>query len=424
MRSRLFFFLFLIPIFSKGQIEFDNFFIKKSFRFDFMIGGNYEEVTIYPRQMKQEPFWAGSVINTIDTFHYGSFRFRIFDVEKDILIFSKGFNTLFQEWQSTPEAKKENRVFYQCVVFPFPKERVRLEIEARNWQGEFNAVYSTEIDPDNYFIVNESTALYETRVLEEYGNPQEKIDLVILAEGYKQEEMDKFLADVRRITGYLFGEEPFKSAKRNFNIRAVLSASVESGTDIPGEGIYKNTLFNSSFYTFDVDRYLTATDIKSIYDAAATVPYDQIYVLVNSKRYGGGGIFNFLNICTSDNPLSEMVFLHEFGHGFAGLGDEYYSSSVAYDDYYNLEIEPWEPNLTTLVNFDAKWASKVHDSIPVPTPRISKYTKSVGVYEGGGYQTKGIFSPYILCRMKSNDAIGFCPICSDAVQRMIDFHCK
>lgn len=424
MRLKLFFLLFLFPIYLLGQTEFDNFFLKKSLRFDFMLGGNSKEIRIYPQQMKQEPFWAGSVKNLIDTFHYGTYRYCVYDVENDLLVFSKGFNTLFQEWQTIPDAKNENRLFYQCIILPFPKQRVRVEIEVRNRQGDFNSVYVTEINPLDYFILKESLPVYETKVLVESGNPEEKVDLVILAEGYKQEEMDKFLDDARRVTRYLFSEEPFKSAQKNFNIRAVLTSSVESGTDIPGEGIYKNTIFNSSFYTFDVDRYLTSNEMKAIHDAAATVPYDHVYVLVNSERYGGGGIYNFLNVCTADNSLTREVFLHEFGHGFAGLGDEYYSSSVAYEDYYNLEIEPWEPNLTTLINFKEKWASMVHDSVPVPTPRMNKYRNTIGVYEGGGYQTKGIYSPFMECRMKSNDAEGFCPICSDAIQRMINFHCK
>jgi len=159
--------------------------------------------------------------------------------------------------------------------------------------------------------------------------------------------------------------------------------------------------------------------MKSIYDAASVVPYDHLYVLVNTTRYGGGGFYNFLTVCTADNELTRQVFIHEFGHGFAGLGDEYYSSSVAYEDFYNLKIEPWEPNLTTLVDFDKKWKSMVEKSTPVPTPREAKYSKTVGVYEGGGYLDKGIYSPYIDCRMKSNEAEGFCPVCQEAIRKVI-----
>ncbi len=424
MRRIGFMILLLMPFYLSGQSHFDNYFLRKSFRFDFSIGGSAEEENIFPQQMKEEPFWAGSVKNLIDTFHYGTYRVRILDAKNKKLIFSRGFNNLFQEWQSTPEARVQKRVFYQCLILPFPKQLVRLEVDRRQWQGDFKTIYKTEIDPDYYFIVKEPPLPYETVAIEVHGIPEEKVDLVILAEGYRVEEMNKFFNDARRVTGYLFEAEPFKSGKEKFNVNAVFIPSVNSGTDIPGEGVYKNTALNSSFYTFDIDRYLTSRDMKAIHDAAATVPYDHIYVLVNTERYGGGGIFNFLNICTSDNHLTPEVFIHEFGHGFAGLGDEYYSSSVAYEDFYNLQTEPWEPNLTTLVDFDSKWSAMINDSIPVPTTRERKYINSVGVYEGGGYQAKGIYSPYMNCRMKSNDADGFCPVCTDAIIRMIDFHCN
>jgi hypothetical protein len=159
--------------------------------------------------------------------------------------------------------------------------------------------------------------------------------------------------------------------------------------------------------------------MKSVYDAASVVAYDQIYVLVNTERYGGGGFYNFVSVCTSNNELTKEVFIHEFGHGFAGLGDEYYNSTVAYEDFYNLDIEPWEPNLTTMVEFEKKWKNMVDKSTPIPTPRKDKYLKKVGVYEGGGYMSKGIYSPHIDCRMKSNTAKGFCPVCSASIKKVI-----
>ncbi len=424
MLKIVYFFCLMVPIISFGQPDFNEYFLKKSFRFDFTLGGNADEVKVYPGEMKQEPFWAGSTTGLIDGFNYGAFRFRVFDVESETLIYSKGFSTLFQEWQTTPEAKKIDKIFYQSIIFPFPLSPVRLEIDARQWNGDFKTLFRTEIIPNDYFILKEAPLPYEARVIMENGNPEEKVDLVILAEGYKMEEMDRFLSDARRLTGYLFAQEPFKSARSCFNVRAVLSPSVDSGTDLPGEGIYKNTVFNSSFYTFDIDRYLTSSDMKAIHDAAACVPYDNIYVLVNTERYGGGGIYNFLNICSAGNLLSNEVFVHEFGHGFAGLGDEYYSSSVAYENFYNIKAEPWEPNLTTLVDFESKWVAMVNDTVPIPTPRENKYLNTVGVYEGGGYQAKGIYSPFIDCRMKSNDAKAFCPVCIDGINKMIDFYCK
>jgi hypothetical protein len=391
-------------------------------RFDFLLGGNSKEERVYPEQIKKEPHWAGSKKNLVDPFNYGNYRFSIFDIKSDSLLFSKGFSTLFEEWQSTAEAKEIDKTFYQSAIFPFPKQKIRLEIDSRQWEGNFKNIYNTEINPENYFILNETPEKFEILEVLNNGKPENKVDIVILAEGYSLAEMEKFKEDVKRVTQYLFDEEPFKSEQTKFNVNAVLTPSLESGTDIPGENIYKNTRFNSTFYTFDVSRYLTTSDMKNILDAAAVVPYDHIYVLVNSERYGGGGFYNFLSVCTAGNSLTKEVFVHEFGHGFAGLGDEYYDSEVAYEDFYNLKVEPWEPNITTLVDFDSKWKSMVNESVEIPTPRGAKYNNTVGVYEGGGYMNKGIYSPFIDCRMKSNTAKGFCPVCQESIKKVIQFY--
>jgi hypothetical protein len=422
MKLKFVFILLTLPFFTLSQVNYNSYFKNKSLRFDFLLGGNNKEVVVYPQEMKQEPFWAGSKTNLIDPFNYGSYRFRVFDLKSDSLIFSKGFSTLFQEWQTTAEAKTTNKTYYQAAIFPFPRNNVRLEIEARQWNGTFKTLYTTEINPKDYFILKEQNKGFESIDIINNGKSENKVDLVILAEGYTASEKEKFIADAKRVSGYLFEEEPFKSEKTNFNVKAVFSPSAESGTDIPGENIYKNTHYNSKFYTFDLPRYLTTSDMKTVYDAAATVPYDHIYVLVNTERYGGGGFYNFVSVCTSDNELTKEVFVHEFGHGFAGLGDEYYNSSVAYEDFYNLDVELWEPNITTLVDFDKKWKSMIEESTPIPTPRKDKYKKTVGVYEGGGYMSKGIYSPYIDCRMKSNVAGGFCPVCEESIRKVIRFY--
>lgn len=414
--------LILIPFLGSTQVNYNSYFKNKSLRFDFLLGGNNKETIVYPQGMKQEPFWAGSKTNLTDPFNYGSYRFRVFDIKSDSLIFSKGFSTLFQEWQTTAEAKETNKTFYQAAIFPFPKKGVLLKIDARQWDGSFKSLYKTEIDPNNYFITHEQTNIFESFDILKNGKPERKVDLVILAEGYSAAEKEKFIDDAKRVTNFLFEEEPFRSEKEKFNIKAVFPPSAESGTDIPGDNIYKNTHFNTNFYTFDLPRYLTTSDMKTVYDAAASVPYDHVYVLVNTKQYGGGGFYNFLSVCMADNELTKEVFVHEFGHSFAGLGDEYYNSKVAYENFYNLHIEPWEPNLTTLTNFDKKWKLMLHKSTPVPTPRKEKFKNTVGVYEGGGYTNKGIYSPYINCRMKSNVADGFCPVCEESIRKVIRFY--
>jgi hypothetical protein len=422
MKLNLMLLFLVLPVFTFSQIDFNNYFRDESMRFDFLLGGNSKEEKVYHEQIKKETYWAGSKKNLTDPFNYGNYRFRIFDVKSDSLLFSKGFSTLFEEWQSTAEAKEIDKTFYQTAIFPFPKRQIRLEIDSRQWDGNFKTIYKTEIDPENYFILNETPEKFETFEVLNNGKPENKVDIVILAEGYSTVEMEKFKEDVKRVTQYLFEEEPFKSEKEKFNLSAVLTPSLESGTDIPGEHIYKNTRFNSTFYTFDVSRYLTTSDMKNILDAAAVVPYDHIYVLVNTERYGGGGFYNLVSVCTSDNSLTKEVFVHEFGHGFAGLGDEYYNSEVAYEDFYNLKVEPWEPNITTLVDFGSKWKKMVDESVEVPTPRSAKYDNAIGVYEGGGYMSKGIYSPFIDCQMKSNVAKGFCPVCTESIKKVIQYY--
>ncbi|MBN1820320.1 MAG: peptidase M64 [Prolixibacteraceae bacterium] len=424
MKLKIFLILFTLPLFLKAQIDYNQYFKNSTLRFDFLLGGNQKNVVVYPEQIKAEPHWAGTKTNLTDPFNYGSYRYRVFDSESDILIFSKGFCTLFQEWQTTAEAKTTNKTYYQAVFFPFPKNKVKLLIDARQWDGSFKEIFQTEIDPKDYFINREEPEKFEFEKIIDNGKPENKVDIAILAEGYTEYEMDDFIEDARRLINLLFEVTPFKEEKNSFNVYAVKTPSMESGTDIPGEHIYKNTAFNSSYYTFDLDRYLTTSDLKNIYEAAAEVPWDQIYILVNSERYGGGGVYNLITVCTSGHELSPKVFVHEFGHGFAGLADEYYSSAVAYEDFYNTEIEPWEPNLTTLVNFDSKWKNLVTDSIPVPTPRKNRYKNSVGVFEGGGYMEKGIYSPMMDCRMKSNETDDFCPACKNAIIKMIEYYTK
>ena len=418
---KYFFLLFVFFGFSaKAEVRFDDYFKNQTLRYDFLLGGDDKSVEVFPQQIKAEGKWAGSKTKLIDELNYGNYRISVYDEESNQLIFSKGFSTLFMEWQTTAEAKKMKRTYYQSAFFPFPKKKVRLEIEQRQWEGNFKTIYSVNIDPDDYYIIRETRRKYETQVIQNAGKTEECVDLVFLAEGYTQAEMDKFLSDARRMTEYLFSTKPFDSHRNQFNVYAVQTPSVDSGTDVPGEWIYKNTAFNSTFYTFGTARYLTSSDMENIYDAADEVPWDHIFVLVNTERYGGGGFYNFVGVGSVDNELSEKVFVHEFGHAFAGLGDEYYDSEVAYENFYNLEIEPWEPNLTTLVDFDRKWKNILDADTPVPTPRTIKYQKATGVFEGGGYTAKGVYSPMMNCRMKSNEVPYFCPVCSNAIEKVIE----
>jgi hypothetical protein len=422
MRIPFAFILTLWTLSSSGQTNFEKYFINKVLRFDFMLAGNSQKTLVYPVGMKEEQMYGGSLENLTDPFDYGNYKYEVFDAAENRLIYSHGFCTLFQEWQTTAEAKTIERSFYEVATMPFPKNRVRFVLSLRERNGIFSKLYETIIDPTDYYIRKEKPVNAAFTKIYGPGDPQKCVDLAFVAEGYTAEEMGKFRDDVKKMADVLFSEASFIDYRDKINIWAVEAVSADSGTDIPGDRIYNNTALNSSFYTFGTDRYLTTPDIKSVNDYAALAPHDNIIVLINSSKYGGGGVYNYYSGTTVGHPLSPKVFIHEFGHGFAGLADEYYSSDVAYDEFYPLNVEPWEPNITTMVNFNSKWKNKVAKETPMPTPADDKYRNTTGLFEGGGYSAKGIFRPEMDCRMKSNGSKGYCTVCREAIKKMIEFY--
>jgi len=403
-----------------GQIRFDDYFENKTLRFDFFLAGNAQRQDVYMDCFREEPLWGGPLTHLYDNPDYGEYHYRVYDEASGTLIYSKGFCSLFQEWRSTDEAKTCNRSYSQVIVMPYPKKNIRLEILTRSYDsGKFEPLFQTSLDPKSIYINREKRTEYPVTQILNNGNPHQKVDLVFVAEGYTKDEMEKFRKDAARFTDALFQSQPYSNRKNDFNIWAVECPSDESGVDIPGQNIWKNTALKSHFWTFGIDRYLTAPDLAAIRDKIWNVPCDAVFLIANSEKYGGGGIYNYYGIGTAGHQLSYSVFVHELGHSFAGLADEYFNSEVAYNDFYNLKVEPWEPNLTTLVNFDAKWKNMLSAGTPVPTPPDNSNENVLGVYEGGGYVTKGVFRPMINCRMHSNSA-GFCPVCQNAINRMID----
>ncbi len=411
--------LFLLCAFQPASAQsFNQWFDEGVMRLDLIFTGTAEESSYAISGVKKEQFFSGSRTSLIDPFDYGDHKFQVKDAESDTLLFSHTYCTLFREWQTTSEAETLTRAFNHVIRFPWPKASVVVEIYDRNEAGDFICHWSETLNPESIFTDPGNHLVFESLDLEINGAPEDKVDLLFIAEGYAANEMDKFVEDSKRSVGYIFSEEPFKSHRKAFNIRAVKSVSEDSGTDIPGQGIWKNTVVNSNFYTFGIERYMTTLDYKSVCDVASNTHYDQIYILVNTDKYGGGGMYNMYAISAADNEVSRAVVIHEFGHSFGGLADEYFNSAVAYNDFFNLEVEPWNPNLTTLLDFDSKWKDMVSEETPIPTPSEDKYQETVGVYEGGGYVSKGVFRPMIDCRMHTNDAV-FCPVCSRALKQMI-----
>jgi len=403
--------------------NFDQFFELGSLRVDYFHGGNSTDDFISNDALYHEPYFGGSKINLIDTFNYGLYKYEVYDSLTNQLIYSRGYSTLFGEWRHTKEAKQYRRTFSESVILPFPKNSIKLVFYKRLKNMSWKKLYTMYINPKDYMIKPQQNIPIKAHKIHYSGSPASKVDIVLLAEGYTADEQEKFMKDAEGFKNYLLSWAPFNKMKDRFNFWVVPVVSEESGTDIPGAHVWKNTAFDSHFYTFGTERYINTLNNKAVRDAAANAPYDQIYILANTSKYGGAGIFNYYSICTADNRYSGFVFCHEFGHAFAGLADEY-DADGSVDDFYDLNYEPWEPNLTTLVDFSTKWKSMELDATPIPTPDTEENENLLGAFEGAGYVKKGVYRPVHDCSMRSIRNDDFCPVCTKAIIDMINFVAK
>ncbi len=422
--KKTFAFLFAIAfsLLSKAQsINFDQYFLAEgSLRMDVFQCGNAEGSHYVFERFVIEPYFGGSKVNLIDPFNYGTNRVKVIDAQTNTLIYSRGYNTLFQEWQTTDEARVMERCYEESVSVPLPRNEAYIILEIRNFDGEFEEIFSKLYEPNEMFNTTEQRYVFPVQDVMVNGAPESKVDIVILPEGYTADEMSQFLQDCQNLANVFAQEEPFASHINDFNFRAVLAPSEESGIDIPASHTWVRTILNAHFYTFYIDRYCTTRNYFSVKDVAANAPYDQIYILANSSVYGGGGFYNFYSMSTAGNMSSSNVIAHEFGHAFAGLADEYEEPDNPLALLYNLNVEPWEPNITTLVDFDSKWADLVAPETPIPTPDNYQYYNTVGAFEGGGYLTSGIYRPQQHCMMR--DYAPFCAVCNRTIEAVIEAH--
>ncbi len=417
--KKLFSLLLCFVITVNAQIKFDDYFDDQTLRFDFYHTGDRATEVISFDKMVKEGQWSGSKKNLIDNFGYGNYFFKVFDTASNQLIFSRGFSTLYQEWQTTEESKTTLRSFSGSVLLPFPKNNIRIEIYKRDRKNIFEKKFEYTVDPKNYFIISERIKPFDNFKVHYSGDPSSKLDIVFIPEGYSKTEMEKFHNDCARFAGYLFDYSPFQENKEKINIWGIGAPSSESGTDIPGKNIWKQTLLNSRFYTFDSERYLMTTDYHTVRDIAANAPYDQIYILVNTDKYGGGAVYNYYSMTGVDNKAANQVFVHEFAHGLAGLADEYGNDNT-YQNMYPIDVEPWEPNLSTMVDFDSKWKNLIEPGTPIPTPVEDKYKNKIGVFEGGGYVAKGVYRPTFNSIMNSFTSNEFNQVCKDVLINLIN----
>ena len=422
MRRFLTFIVALIATTTLSAQQFDAHFNDATLRLDYTFMGNATEQYIALSDISATENWWGRRINLNSVPLKGNGDLTLTDKESGEVIYKTSFSSLFQEWITTPEAANITRSFEFTLLIPEPKRPVVATLVLRDNTAKESAHYFT-LDPADVLIrdCSKQPALPYTYI-HKGGDSKEAIDVVILAEGYTTEEMELFMEDAKITASEILSYEPFKSHSDKFNFIAVASPSADSNVSVPQEEAWRNTAVGSNFMTFYMERYLTSGNVYAMYDLATNIPCEHFVILANTDTYGGGGIYNSYTLTTAHHPSFRPVVVHEFGHSFAGLGDEYfYLSADNNDEMHSLKHEPWEPNITTLVNFESKWADMVAEGVEIPTQVTAERSKNyvVGVYEGGGYRAKGIYRPTDVCRMRNNTAEKFCPVCQRAIERVI-----
>ena len=434
-------------------------------------GPNLPETVSLDRVVNDGP-WAGSRTQLVDSTNLGKYRFEVRDKGTGTPLYSRGFASVYGEWETTGEEKTTHRSFHESLRFPWPKAPVTVVLSKRQPDNSFGPIWTTDVDPASRFVNRAPVKTHAGRVWPVFisGPPADKVDLLVIGEGYTAREMPKFHRDVQRLLPALFEEEPFKSRKADFNVRALDLPSAESGINRPNAGVFRRTPLSAEYNIFDSERYVLTLDNRALRDAASAAPYEFIEILVNDKTYGGGGIFNDQATASVDSAFSPYVFVHEFGHHFAALADEYYTSDVAYTTGASEKPEPWEPNVTALHDpADLKWKDLVTPGTPLPTPwdkgafekhaaeiqqrrreirarnapetemdalfreqrewdskflTSMPYSGAVGAFEGAAYEARGLYRPQADCIMFTRDKVGFCAVCRRAISRIIDLYSR
>jgi len=451
---------------------FDDDFTGATLRVDYDHVGTAAEEHVALDRVRVEGPWPGSRTRLIDETNLGKYLVEVVDLATNRLLYTRGFASVFGEWETTGEAGRGVwRSIPEAVRVPEPRRAFQLRIRKRQPDQSFAEIWSISIDPASRFVdrppLQPSAAVWTVL---EHGDPARKVDLLVLGDGYAAGEMDKFHADVRRLVGVLFAAEPFASRREDFNVRAIDTPAALSGISRPRAGMFRDTPLGARYNSFDSERYILTLEDRAWRDVAAAAPYEAVLILVNERQYGGGGIFNLYATAAADSAFAPYVVVHEMGHHLAGLGDEYYSSDVAYEDAGGPPVEPWEANVTALRDPAAlKWRDCLSAETPLPTPwnkdefeEVSRgiqerrrelraqgapeeqlealfreerdlltrmlgaeeYAGRVGAFEGAMYQAQGLYRPSADCIMFTRDEVGFCPVCRKAIERVIDLHAR
>lgn len=420
---------------------------EETLRVDYIFSGTDKTASISVDELCRMHGWAGRRTHMAEVPLRGNGQICMTTEEEGDTLYRMSFSTLFQEWQATEEAVSIQKSFENVFLLPMPAVPVNITVELFDFKGKIAASLTHPVNPEDILIrpvggfTGEDIAKYREgcekgKYIHFSGSPEEKIDVAIVAEGYTSADMDTFYKDAEAAVASIFNHEPFSAFKDRFNFIAVASPSEDSGVSVPREGIWRKTAVGSHFDTFYSDRYLTTLRLKQLHDVLSEVPYEHIIILADTDTYGGGGIYNSYTLTTAHHKQFKPVVVHEFGHSFAGLADEYF-----YDDqfveYYYPGIEPWEKNITTLADFASKWQNLLPEGALVMGDGTINLTGGSGkgikhekgtpdtgawLFEGGGYQSKGVWRGAENCRMRANEAPSFCPICQQAIEDIIRFY--
>ena len=397
-------------------------FCDSTLRVDYTFTGDALHQYISLDEIRSSEGWYGRRVNMKVPALRGNGMVKMTDVATGDTLFCTSFSTLFQEWQTTEEATRHSKSFENVFLFPMPRRDAQIEVALYDTHNRQTARFTHLVTPSDILIRPiDAKHAAPHRSIFKGGDSKGCIDVAIVAEGYTEAERELFYKDAETICREIMRYSPFSEHHNDFNFTAVALESRESGVSIPHEHLWKNTALGASFDTFYSQRYLTTLRLKKLHDSLAGIPYEHIIILANTDNYGGGGIYNSYTLSAAHNPLCLPVTVHEFGHSFGGLGDEYFYDDQ-YEQFYFPGIEPWEQNLTTLAEFEKKWQDMLPDGTSIPTQcegLAENDMEHIGVYEGGGYQSKGVYRAFIDCRMKTNNTKRFCAVCERAINRII-----
>jgi len=408
------------------DIFFDEVFTDSTLRIDYLFSGTNTTQHIALQALSKTSGWYGRRHNLDHLELRGNGQLFVLDAATGDTVYCYSFSSLFQEWQSTEEATRLERSFDNSYLIPVPKRPVDVICQLTDTHNRVTSQLRHRIDPHDILIRDRSMEVQTPwRYLWKGGDSRECIDIAFVAEGFTEEEMPEFMAMCDSSIVALMSHEPYTSLMSRFNFVAVMPRSKQNGVSIPHDNLWFDTPLQSHYDTFYTARYLTIPSVGRLFDLCTGIPFEHFIILANTRQYGGGGIYNSYTIASARSPRSKMeVIVHEFGHSFGGLGDEYYYDDQ-YESMYPADTEPWEQNLTTLVDFDSKWRDMLPVGTAIPTkPSGKNLTTEVGVYEGGGYQSKGVYRPSQECRMKINEVKEFCPVCQRAIHRLIDYYTR